>query len=193
MKYLQFLNAKIAFLLLSMAICMTTSHDVYGNQYNFRAGFDGLNNIAAVWMEADSSNIFINGLYGTSLSDQPTPLTNTSQYIVGRPVLAVSASSTPVATAAAVYSAYDLNTLQTVILGSVATSAGWNTTPFIFSLDDGSEYPNSDYTICISSDSNQILVNWTSYMVDTQTMIFRYAQSTDGGKTFLLQDIPTSP
>ncbi len=190
MIFFQKFSGKLAPIMLSISFCLASGNFIYSDQFTPDVRIDGSGNVAAVWLEDDGANNFIQGLYGPAASTpagSPVEISNPGIYNAANPILLATSTGTPGpggASAVAIYSAIDTNTGNSVILASIATTSGWNTTPVLLSADDGSEYPNTDYRVTISDDGTQIVVNWSAYLITPGQNLVRFSVSTDGGATF---------
>jgi hypothetical protein len=191
MKIFQKLNNNFVIYFLTIIFSIGSENFIECTQRSPKTKVDGLGNLAVVWVENDDGgNNVLMGAYGPGFPTSGTALTSNTALNVGTPRLVTSTSastSTTGATAVAVYEAVDVTTFNTVIVTSIATSSGWNTTPITLSLDDGTESPNNDYRVSISADGETIIITWSSFLTTVDENVLRASVSTDGGTTFTSQ------
>jgi hypothetical protein len=189
MKIFQKLNNNFVIYFLTIIFSIGSENFIECTQVTPKAKFDGLDNLAVVWVENDDGgNNVLMGTYGPTFPTSGTALTSNTAFNVGTPRLVTSTVTPTGATAVAVYTAVDVTTSNTVVVASIATSpTGWNSTPIILSLDDGTEFPNDDYRVSMSTDGETIVVSWSSFSTTIDDNILRASVSTDGGTTFTSQ------
>ena len=189
MKHFQkfFGNFTKAFLLAGFLVAC--GNVIYADEICPKIIFDYLDtNIIGVWVESNGITRVLNGTYNSIFPvDTPTLLTDPSAYSVNGPLVLVK-STAPItgATAVVVYNAFDIVAEVECVLVSTATILGWNTTPIALSLNDGTEYPNTDYSVSISADGMKIIIIWSSFLTESRVLSKRSAISTDGGLTFIV-------
>ena len=186
MRYFQKICSKFSIAILLAGFLVASENVIYGTDSSPHVTFDDAGNIVGVWINDNGTTSIINGTYDTTFPVTPTALTDPSVYSVSGPTFLVNSTATVSGGAAAVvvYAAFDIAASVERVLVSTATTSGWNTTPIALSLNDGTEYPNTDYNVCISPDGVTIIIIWTSFLTGPGDVLRRSAVSTDGGASF---------
>lgn len=157
-----------------------------------QVGIDGNNTIAAVWQHDPNNKMMttvIMGAYSHSLQNVVT-LTDETKFSARKPLLALASDPTTNIKGAAVWISLDINNGHNVIHTTTLQSPptlGWKQTPTTLSLNDGSEMPNDDYKIAISTDGQKIIVLWTAFFPADGITRNRIAISNDAGSSWNIQ------